>query len=1122
MIDMSRISVIILLISVAFSSSAQLIVDPSYTAQELVDVIVADGITVSNVVLNCPTNGSAYFDGTGSNINMATGVLLTSGTVFNAAMNNNDPGVSACNGAPGDPQVEAVANETTYDACILEFDMVPTCSQLNFTFVFGSDEYPEYINREFADAMVITISGPGFVGQENIALIPNTNEGVGIATLNSNEYGQYYVNNGGGATIQYDGFTVPLTATANVTICEQYHIKLAVADAADCIFDSGVFFAENSLDCGISNSVTTQASVGLFQPIEGCRTYEIELCREGDLSVPYDLNLSYDGTATNGVDYAQLPNVLTFPAGTACQILTIEAYDDGLFEGAETIEFVYEAISGICLVYDTIEIQIIDDQNLSPEFFYNDVCDGSTVFFSNSTSITPPATATDFVWKFGDGTELSQYNASYLYPVAGDYDVWLVATSNDNCVDSVMHTVHVYGYPSSNFTFSDVCLGNAANFTNQSLPPVNDNIGDVLWNFGDGGSANSWDAFHYYSIPDTFPVSLTVYTEQLNCAHAFSDTIIVYPPITTDFVTNDVCFGDTVNFINESVGNANWEWNFDDGSPFSSAFDTAHLYNSPGEYDVRLVGISPNGCNDTTILQVTVYDAPIASFSTMDICENELAQFTNTTTLPSFGGLGSWYWTFSDNTNSSGYSPLHLFPDPGQYTATLIVYNEVLGCSDTMTQSLTSYAVPEAQFSVGNVCHNVTVVPTNLSLNTASSWTWNFGDGTPDIIDPNPFHLYDQPGSYTVTMVATYNDQCSDTTEAEVTIYELPTATFDWNYVCEGSPTTFLNQSSVPFPENIIGWIWNYGDGSALDPTVNGEHVYADGGNYNVSLQVTTGHGCEGDTSGTIWVNYTPNASVSVSDPSGCPVHCIDFVDNSGIPFGEIIDRKWNFGDFQFGDSTFETHCYTNDDFFESSYYNIRYDVESDSGCVSTLMLDSLIQIYPITYANFDWTPDSVSTFDPHVQFVDRSYGASIWTWDLGDTNQYSTSFDQNPEFDYSGHGFYDIQLIADNQYGCADTTLRTIYIYADIRFYVPTAFTPNNDGINDLFSGYGSDIDKYNMQVFNRWGGLIFESNDIDYAWDGTVNGHPAKVGVYIYSFTITDFNGNPKDYTGQFSLLR
>lgn len=1105
----------------AFSASAQLVVDPTYTGQQLTDLIVGDGIAVSNIALNCPNGGSAYFDGSGTNLNMATGVLLTSGTVANAASNNNDPGASACNGAPGDPQVEGVANETTYDACILEFDIVPTCSQLTFTYIFASDEYPEYINREFADAMVITISGPGFVGQQNIALIPTTSTGVGITTVNSSSYSQYYVNNSGG-NFQYDGFTVPMTATANVTTCEQYHIKIAVADAADCIFDSGVFIAENSLDCGVNNAVTTDISYGQLQPIEGCRSYEVELCRQGDTSAPYDLNLSYAGTATNGVDYTMLPNVLNFPVGVQCQTITIEPIEDGIFEGAEDILFVYEAVSGACTVNDTLQIQIIDDQNMVPDFYYNDVCDGSTVFFNNGTSITPPATVTDFVWKFGDGNEVAQYNSSHLYGQAGDYDVWMVATSNDNCIDSVMYTVHVYDYPEADFTFADICLGSAATFTNQSTASTNDNFGDVIWNFGDGGSATSWDAIHYYSIPDTFSVSLTVYTEQLSCATTMYDTLIVYPPINTDFATADVCFGDTVSFTNESVGDAVWEWDFDDGSPFASNFDTVHYYTAAGIYDVRLVGISPNGCNDTTTQQVTVYDAPIAGISTSDICANELAQFVNTTTLPTYGALGSWYWLFSDGTNSSAYSPLHLFPSAGQYTATLIAYNEMLGCSDTTTATINLYPVPESEFTVENVCFGVPVAPENLSLNTASSWTWNFGDGSATVAQASPFHNYAQPGTYNVMMVATYVDQCSDTAIHPVTIFELPVADFVWNYVCEGETTPFLNHSTVPFPENIIQWVWNYGDGSPADTVFNGAHVYPDGGDYNVTLNITTGHGCTDNTSGEIWVNYAPNASISTSDPSGCPDLCVDFIDNSAIPFGEIVSRTWNFGDFQFSHEPYETHCYHNDEFDESAFYNIRFDIVSDSGCTTTKLLDSLIEVYPVTYADFEWTPDSVSTFDPEVHFIDKSHGAIYWDWDFGDTNQYSLSTLQNPDFTYSEHGYHDIMLITDNEYGCVDTIVRTIYIYADIRFYVPNAFTPDSDGKNEVFRGYGSDILEYQMKIFNRWGQLVFLSNDIDYAWDGRVRGHPAKAGVYVYEFIIKDLNYNPYEYVGHFTLLR
>jgi gliding motility-associated-like protein len=163
-----------------------------------------------------------------------------------------------------------------------------------------------------------------------------------------------------------------------------------------------------------------------------------------------------------------------------------------------------------------------------------------------------------------------------------------------------------------------------------------------------------------------------------------------------------------------------------------------------------------------------------------------------------------------------------------------------------------------------------------------------------------------------------------------------------------------------------------------------------------------------------------------------------------------------------------------------------------------------------------------VSTFDPQVFFADKSLGADLWTWTFGDTNNYTPSYDQHPDFTYSDHGYHDIMLIAENNYGCVDTIVRTIYIYADIRFYVPSAFTPNEDGRNDVFRGFGEDISGYNMRIFTRTGDLIFESNDIDFGWDGTVNGRQVPNGMYIYEFTVTDLNDQSKEFAGRFTLVR
>jgi len=1113
-----------LLLMAALSTNAQLVVDDTYTPEDLVDLIVADGVVVTNVVLNCPDGGSAYFDGSGSNIGLASGVLLSSGMAASAIGPNNSTGVGGtCSGAPGDPDVQMVAGTSTFDACILDFDIVPTCSQVSFTFVFASEEYPENINNEFSDAMVITISGPGFVGNQNIALVPGTATPIRVGTVNHVQNNAYYVGNSGGATVQYDGFTVPITATANVQACETYHIKIAVADAADCIFDSGLFIEENSFDCGVNNAIVTQFTAPADQPIEGCRDYAVEFCRQGSTAAPYDLSITTAGTAINGVDFDLLPNTVSFAAGEQCQTLIISPIADGIVEGPETLLLIYQAISGNCVVQDTIIITVLDDQGLTPDFYYNDVCLGNTVFFNNATTITPPAAATQFMWRLGDGTDTVTYNMSYLYADAGTYDVWLIAASTDGCTDSIMQQVTVYDYPEASFTLSgDVCLGVAAEFTNTSTASTNDAIGAVSWNFGDGISANTWDATHTYSLPDTFPVVLSISTAILGCTDEYRDTIIVYSAIFTNFIFSNVCLGNTVNFINQSQGVGTYEWDFGDASPLDNNFNVSHDYAVADTFDVRLVGISPNGCNDTTIKQVFVFDAPTPDFLAPNVCANALAQYQNLSTPPTMGTLASWFWIFSDGTSASAFSPSHAYPAPGNYDATLIVYSSNMSCSDTLTRSITIYPVPDADFTVTNTCFGTALAPVNLTTGQVSQWRWNFGNGSPVNTQQNPTYNYPSSGIYDVWLHATSANQCVDSMKQTVIVYSLPQALFSSTTVCEGNPTTFFNQSGIGFPDNIIEWAWDFGDGSPVVMAVNPEHTFADGGIYQVELWVTSGNGCLDSVTAPVEVYYAPDADMIVTVTEGCPPMCTQFFDASTIGSGGIVEWRWNFGNLQTSSDRNAQHCYYGEEIFQSTFYDVSLRTVSDNGCVTLLIMDDLIEIYPTPYADFEWDPDSVSMFDPRVFFQDGSYGADYWTWEFGDPLSSATSNLQNPIYEYGQHGTYDVILTAANNFGCQDSTLKKLDVFSDFRFYIPNSFTPNSDDRNEYFFGKGVGIMTYNMQVYDRWGKLVFESNDPNYKWDGYTNGKYAPQGMYVYRFNVRDMNSNWHQYTGEVYLIR
>lgn len=1114
-------------------ASAQLVVDDTYDAQQLADVIVGDGIFVTNVNLICPTGGSGYFDGSGTNIGINNGILLTSGSASGANGPNNDAGFGVCSNGQGDPHLEAIAGETVFDACILEFDIVPTCTPLTLSYVFSSEEYPEYTNREFVDAMIINISGPGFGGPTNLALIPNGNQPVNIGTINSSSNSSYYTGNSGGGTIQYDGFTTLLTATANVTPCEQYHIKIAVGDASDCIFDSGLFVAENSMDCGVSNAITVDVNEGPVQPIEGCQEYTVEFCRQGSTQDPFDLNLIIEGSATNGVDYPQIPTQITLPAGVQCTTITIDPPQDFVNEGGETVHIIYQAISGGCQVLDTVFVTIADDPNLLPSFYNNDVCLGSTMFFNNSTTINPPAVVTDFIWKFGDpaNSQANTYNTSFQYIGPGDYDVTLIATSTSGCIDSATQQVHVYDYPTASFVpgANTVCLGEEITFANTSLPPSNDVIGHVIWNFGDGGTSPNWDTSHVYSIPDTFPVVLTVYSDVLGCSSSHRDTMIVLPNVRSDFLFADVCFGNDVNFINQSQGydnNTIWEWDYGDATvPYGNTFHTTHGYGTADTFSVRLVAITPNGCNDTTIKELHVYDAPTAYFEVEDICANELARFENLSTPPTMGDLDSWFWTFSDGQSSAAYGPTHFFATPpNNHSATLIVYNSNLSCSDTFSTSFIVAPIPDANFTVQNVCDGEEVAPNNTSVGIINQWEWDFGDQTPIDGSPTPIHTYGAPGTYEIELTATNAYDCSDSIVKTIRIFNLPEADFSADPACAGTAIPFQNHSTIAFPENIVYWIWDYDHGGVIDTIISASHTYTSGGTYFPELLVLSGNGCRDSVTIPLTVYHVPDIDIALDTTDGCSPVCVEFEDLSTLTGDSMISWLWNFGDLNLSTTRNPTHCYGNEDPYNSKFYDLSLTIQTDSGCEATRIFDKLIEVFPQPEAEFDWTPDPVSLFDPTVTFIDQSLGASYWGWNFGQENSIAdTSWFQEPEYTFATYGDFPITLIVENAEGCRDTLVETMHIIPDYTLYIPNAFTPDGDTLNSKWGPKGFGLKSIDIRVFDRWGRLVFYSDDITSQWDGYDRSHQeSPQGVYVYEIVAETQYKEVYNYSGKLVLMR
>src|SRR5690606_5401633 len=256
------------------SVQAQLVVNTGTMTptQYVQNVLVGAGVTVSNVTFTGQSTQIGDFDGTNTFIGINGGLILASGTVTTAVGPNNSGSSGTSMAGNGDVDLTTIAGISTFDAAILEFDFVPIGDSIKFNYVFGSEEYLEFVNSGVNDAFGFFLSGPGITGPYtnsaiNLALIPNSTTPVTIDDVNSTTNAAYYVDNGTGSNapyntnpqyIQYDGHTVVLTAQAQVVCGQTYHLKIAIADAGDGVWDSGVFLEGGSLtSTGVDINIVT-------------------------------------------------------------------------------------------------------------------------------------------------------------------------------------------------------------------------------------------------------------------------------------------------------------------------------------------------------------------------------------------------------------------------------------------------------------------------------------------------------------------------------------------------------------------------------------------------------------------------------------------------------------------------------------------------------------------------------------------------------------------------------------------------------------------------------------------------------------------------------------------------
>ncbi len=675
------------------------------------------------------------------------------------------------------------------------------------------------------------------------------------------------------------------------------------------------------------------------------------------------------------------------------------------------------------------------------------------------------------------------------FTAAGTYTVTHTIV-NGVCAATTTSVIVINPQPLANANSnSPVCVSNNINLTSN------------------GGTSYAWSGPNSFASgvqnPSVVGATLadagvyTVTVTALGCTNTATVNVVVTSPTTSASNTGPFCQGTTIQ-LNTPIAST-YAWSGPAG--FVSNVQNPTQANSTlamgGTYTVL---VSFGTCTASATTNVVVNALPSPTITTNSpVCAGQDINFTGA------GGL-TYFWFGPNAYSSISQNPTitaATINNAGTYTLVVTAANT---CSNTVTQNVIVNALPSPVANGTTVCFGTNA---NLTATGGTSYAWNGPNGflsasqNPVVVGVTNASI----GQYTV--VVTDANTCTNTAFAIVNVSPIPTPTATSNgTVCLNG---IINLNG--FGGNTYSWAGpnNFFSTNAA-PTVSASAV-STGGIY--TLTAYSGANCSATQTVNIIVNPLPTGAITGVN-KGCAPFCTAFTCTSS---SVIQNYNWNLGNggsFSNGNSIIN-NCYTT-----AGIYTISAILTDANGCVNTVTFTA--EAYPKPNADFSYVlGEPQLNNSSEASFTDNSSGAVItnWNWYFTNTNQ-NQSTQQNPTFVYSEIGEYLIALVVKSNKGCLDTVLKPITISEDFGIWIPNAFTPSEDGINDVFQPKGYGILKYNIAIYDRWGEKLYTSKNIFEGWDGTYNGQLCKDDVYIWKITVTNIFHKQKDYVGHVSLIR
>jgi gliding motility-associated-like protein len=556
----------------------------------------------------------------------------------------------------------------------------------------------------------------------------------------------------------------------------------------------------------------------------------------------------------------------------------------------------------------------------------------------------------------------------------------------------------------------------------------------------------------------------------------------------------------TVNGSSATAG-VNYNWS---GAGITSGANTATAtVNAAGVYTLTITDPS-NGCSSVTTTTVTSNTTPPSASA---IAGPQITCATNTTTVNGSSTTNGVTFNWSGpGIVSSANASAATVNVAGTYTVTITDPSN--GCINTATTIVSSNTTPPNAGATGNqiTCAINTATITGSSTTAGVNYNWA---GAGIISGANTATAtVNASGAYTLTVTGPSNG-CTNTAIANVTSNTTPpnVSTANGSKINCGTSKATVNAASI-----TAGVNYNWTGAGIISGANTSAATVNLAGNYTVTVTDPT-NGCSSTATENVIPSSNPTVAISPLITSGCAPLCVNFT--STVSVGGTYN--WNFSDGNNSTIAAPNHCFN-----VQGTHSVVLTFTDSSSCVNSATVN--VVVYPVPHADFYDAPQPATMLDPQINFTDATTNSNInaWHWNFGDN---SSSSSQNPTHTFGDTGTYNVKLVVTSDFGCRDSIVKPVTIEPDYMIYVPNAFTPNSDGENDSFMAKGDGIKDFKLYVFDRWGNVVFFSDDIMKGWDGRYLAKGSDIvqeDVYVWKIELKNYRNQPFNLAGQVSLLK